>query len=222
MKRSIVLFAFVFVSLIINYSTAKSLMGIGFFAGLSTPNDQINNVYNSNNINIGNGFADLLREGTKLGYHLGLKGRLSLADNVAFTGSAAWHRFPDTKLTMVDPDTKQEIGTLVTSQDIIPITAGINYYLIDSGVGIYGTGELSYNYFANSVSVQSTQGDILIPGEPDGGRVGFGIGAGIDINLVLVNANLEAKYNVSNLIGKSDGEQNKAYYTLSLGIFFGG
>jgi len=222
MKRSLIIFAIVIFSFLFNYNMAKSLMGIGFFAGLSTPNDQINNVYNSDNINIGNGFADLMREGTKLGYHFGLKGRLSLADNVAFTGSAAWHRFPETELTMINPDTDEELGTLITSQDIIPITAGINYYLIDSGIGVYGTGELSYNYYSNSVNIQSTEGNIIIPGEPDGGRVGFGLGAGLDINLVLVNANLEAKYNVSNLIGKSDGEQTKAYYTLSIGIFFGG
>jgi len=222
MRKTLFLTAIVIMGLMLNLSTAKSLMGIGFFAGLSTPNDQINNVYNSDNIDIGNGFADLIREGTKLGYHIGVKGRLSLANNFAFTGSAAWHRFPETELSMVNPETNVEVGTLITSQDIIPITAGINYYLIDSGIGIYGTGELSYNYYSNSVSLQSTQGDLIIPGEPDGGRVGFGIGAGLDINLVLVNANLEAKYNVSNLIGKSDGEQTKAYYTLSIGIFFGG
>lgn len=222
MKKIIIYSSIVILAFLFNASSAKSLMGIGFFIGLSTPNDQINNVYNSDNIKINNGFADLVREGTKAGYHLGLKGRLSLVGPVTFTGSVGWHRFPETELQMLDPETGDELGTLTTSQDIIPITAGVNYYIINTGVGIYGTGELSYNYYSNSVDIQSVQGDIIIPGEPDGGRVGFGIGAGLDVNLILINANLEAKYNVSNLIGKTDGEKTKAYYTLSLGIFFGG
>jgi hypothetical protein len=56
---------------------------------------------------------------------------------------------------------------------------------------------------------------------PNDSRVGFGLGAGVDLDLQIFNANIEAKYNMLNLIGKVSNEPAKAFYTLSVGIFFG-
>jgi hypothetical protein len=56
---------------------------------------------------------------------------------------------------------------------------------------------------------------------PTDSRVGVGIGAGVDLDIKILTLNLEAKYNLANLIGKTGSEQTKSYVSLSFGIMFG-
>jgi opacity protein-like surface antigen len=211
---------FIFVSIFAEQKLFSET-NLGFFAGLSTPNNEINNVYNSEKINL-NSIASgkLIREASSLGYHIGAKARFSLSDNFSFTGSAAWHKFTESNIDVIDPTSGDTLARLTTVQNIIPITAGINFYIINSAIGIYGTGELAYNYIYNSVDVQYEDIPISLEKSPTDNRVGFGLGAGIDLDLQLLTINLEAKYNISNLIGKESNEATKSYFTVSLGVFF--
>jgi len=194
---------------------------IGLFAGLSTPNDEMNNVLNSSKIDLKNMEAgDLVREATSSGYHIGAKLRFSLSDNFSFTGSASWHKFPESKIDVKDPVNDTTLAVLSSTQNIIPITAGMNFYLINSTIGIYGTGELAYSYIYNSVDFDYEGIPISIDDSPTDNRVGFGLGAGIDLDAKLLILNLEAKYNISNFIGKVSNEETKSYFTLSLGVYF--
>ena len=52
-------------------------------------------------------------------------------------------------------------------------------------------------------------------------RIGVGVGLGVDVDLKLLLMNVEAKYNLSNLIGKQSDESLKNYLTLSTSLFFG-
>jgi len=193
----------------------------GLFVGLSTPNDEVNNVYNSAKLNLNDlQPGKLIREASALGYHIGGKIRLSLSDDFSFTGSAAWHKFPESNIDVLDPTSGDTLARLTTTQNIIPITAGINFYLINSTIGLYGTGELAYSYIYNSIDVQYEDVPLEIEKTPTDSRVGFGLGVGADLDLQLLTLNLEAKYNISNLIGKVSNEETKAYFTLSLGVYF--
>ena len=201
-------------------NNSNAQVGIGFIGGLSTPSDEINNIYNSDNLG---SVGKFVRDGAKTGYHFGVKIRMPLVSGIMLTGGAAWHRFPESTIDVNDPTTGSKLITLSTVQDIIPITAGINYYIINTGVGLYGTGELSYNYNKNTVNVDynGTSIPANFDTAPTYNRVGAGFGAGIDFNAFLFLANLEAKYNYANIIGRDSGEELKAYFTLSLGIHFG-
>ncbi|MFP4528005.1 MAG: outer membrane beta-barrel protein [Candidatus Kapaibacterium sp.] len=193
---------------------------IGFHLGLSTPNDQVNDIYNRDRFEDNDSARNFVRDGTKAGYHIGMKARVSLTDNVLFVGSIAWNKFPQTDIYVTDPETGEVLTTLKSSQNIIPIGAGINFYLLRSFIGVYATGDLTYNYITSSVDYESEGIPIPLSSSPTDNRVGFGLGAGADLDLGLLTINLEGKYNQANLIGKESDEEAKAYYTLTLGIYF--
>lgn len=202
---------------------AQAGMGIGLFGGLSTPNDEMNNVYNTDNISSWGELGNMFRNGAKTGYHIGAKARIPLSSGVMLHGGIAWNRFPESCIDVTNPNTGEKIVTLETVQDIIPISAGINYYLLRSAIGLYATGELSYNINKNTVNVNysGVQAPLNLDESPSYNRVGAGFGAGLDVDLYLFLANIEAKYNYVNLIGREDGEEMKSYFTLSLAIYFG-
>ena len=100
-------------------------------------------------------------------------------------------------------------------------------YLINSFIGVYGLGELTYNYAKSTVNY--SYNGIGVPLNLDDintqnslSRVGGGLGAGITFDVFLAKLSLEAKYNVMNLIAKDEGEPAKSFFSLSLGINFGG
>ncbi|MFH1049997.1 MAG: hypothetical protein V1779_03590 [bacterium] len=219
--KKIVSLLFISVTLFFSAQIVSAGTNIGLFAGLSTPNDEMNNVYNSSKIDLGDvKSGKLIREAASSGYHVGAKIRFSLTDDFSFTGSAAWHKFPQSSIDVKDPISDTTLAVLNSSQNIIPITAGMNFYIINSTIGVYGTGELAYNYIYNSVDVDYQGLPISIEESPTDSRVGFGLGAGLDIDLKLLMLNLEAKYNISNFIGKVSNEATKSYFTLSLGVYF--
>lgn len=222
MKKFILMFSLAILSVFFTANNAFGQIGLGFLAGFSTPNDKINDVYNSKNFDWGNNnIGSIIRNGAKTGYHFGIKARMPLAGGLSFTGSIAYNKFPDTKLEITNPNDPTNKVSLTTSQDIIPVAAGINYHIIRSVIGVYGLGELTYNYISNSVNVDTKGVDIPISSSPSYNRVGANVGAGIDFDLFLVNMNVEAKYNFTNLIGKETGESTKSFFSLSLGVYFG-
>jgi hypothetical protein len=206
--------------LLFQQSVSSAQTHFGLFAGLSTPNDQINNIYNSSKYQIGDNLLDYFRESATVGYHIGAKIRFSMSDNFEFTGSAALHKFPESEIEVRNPENDTLLAVLTTSQNIIPLTVGLNFYIINSTIGIYGTGELSYNYISYTVDADYQGVPIPLERSTPDNRVGFGIGAGINFDIKLLILNLETKYNIANLIGTEKGEQQKNYLTVSLGVFF--
>ena len=203
------------------YSRADAT-GLGILIGLSTPSNQINNVYNSNSLSDG---SNLFREGTKLGYHIGAKLRVNMSDNLLFVGGIAYHKFPQTSIDVKDPTNNSVITTIKTSQNVIPITAGVNFYLLKQFIGLYAVGDLSYNYLFNTVEYEKAglAANIISNIEQfdkSNSRIGFGLGAGADLDVKVITLNLEVKYNYINLIGQKAGEESKAFLSVSLGAFF--
>ncbi|MBM2813646.1 MAG: b-brl protein [Ignavibacteria bacterium] len=215
----------VIILLFIDFIDAKAGSHIGFSFGLATPNAQINNVYNTDKLSAGgDSLGKLFREATDIGFNIGLKWRIPLdeKDNFVFGLGLALNRFPETKTEIKDQISGKVLATLFTTQNVIPIAASINYYLFKSFIGVYGTGELTYNFIANSVDFQ--KGDVPIPFaydlNPTDSRVGVGFGAGLDIDLSILTINLETKYNIANMIRSDAKEETKAYLTLTLGVVF--
>lgn len=220
MKKAFFIFIVTVLSLF-STKTASSQIVFGFNVGIATPNENINDIYNSDRLEQQDFLGNLYREGTQLGYQIGVKGRIPMSEDAAFTGGIAWTRFPETDIEVKDPETDEVLTTLGTNQNIIPISAGLNYYLINTAFGVYAAGELTYNLISNSVDYKGDL-DVPIDTSPSDSRVGFGIGAGLDLAIpALFTVNMEGRYNLANLIGKEDGENTKTYFTFTLGIYFG-
>lgn len=206
-------------------SAEKEKIKFGFIAGASTLSDNVAQIYNSNRFSsdsISSGLGNIVNDALSTGYHLGARIRLRLTDNAYFITGFAWHRFPENNMYLINPDSQDTVASFRNVTNLIPINAGINIYLINSFVGVYATGDLTYNMISTSTDIDYKDTSIPIQGleaDPQDSRLGFGFGAGIDFNLVFTG-NLEVKYNYTNLIGKDVDEADKTFLSVSLGIFF--
>jgi hypothetical protein len=209
---------------IVSFNSLFAQSGLGVFGGLATPNDKINDIYNSDKINTKtpNVIGNLWRDGSKSGYTLGVKLRLPLAGSLILHGAASWCRFPETQVNIGIP--QQDTIVLKTTQNVFPINVGVSYYFINSVIGVYGTGDLSYNFISSTVDYvkDGTSIPLNLDSSTMDRRIGAGFGVGCDLDAKIVTLNLEAKYSIMNMIGRVSNEQTKSYFTLTLGVFFGG
>ncbi len=200
-----------------SYSTPIS---IGFEAGLAIPNNQINN----NKITIQDTVPDVIRKGVASGYHLGMSINMGLTENFVFIGGIGLNRFPQSQLTIFYPKgEKFEFDTIILKsvQNIVPVSVGVNWFIFRSVLSPYISGNLEYNYIQNSLEIEKLDVPIPILTSKTDNRIGAGIGVGTDIDLGLLSLNFDVKYHFLNLIGKTDGEPEKKYLTVSFGIIFG-
>jgi opacity protein-like surface antigen len=213
----------IFFSIIIFFvlGTSFSYAGdleIGFEAGLATPSEKMNQIYNSNTLRWDkDSIANLINMGIDAGYHLGVVMQMPLNDFFSFSGHFGYNSFPESTIEVVDPNTQDVLATLYTTTRIIPFAAGLNFYPFKTVISPYATGEVSYNYISSSVTASN---NIPVSSSPTDSRFGFGFGLGVDLNIKLLDVYLEGKYNYLNLIGKESEEPDKHYFTLVLGVIF--
>lgn len=191
------------------------------YGGISTPSNQMSNIYNTNKINFKttNGFVDLLQQGIDAGYHIGVRLRAPLNDRTYFIGGFEWNKFTEAQLFMKDANSDTTLSELKAKQNIVPIFVGLQHYFNKEYVGIYVLGTLSYNLFtSNSYFLGQEIPDLDFAKNKQSARLGFSAGFGIDFDLWLLKPMIEFKYNIPNLIGRDINEQIKPYYTLSVGL----
>jgi|GEM_PF-620761 len=211
--------------MLLNFNSAKAVgpLGLHFKAGLSTPNDMISKVYSNENLTSNNiGSGNFFTENADMGYHLGVAARIELSSMFHLVGGLEFHRFPRSEFKIKDPQTG-EIHSFKSTQNIIPVHAGINLAFINTDLlNIYATGGFAYNYISNSVDYVTEESGVAVPLNldlsPTDSRVGYFLGAGTDFDLQLLKINLELKYQHINLIGKETGEPDKQFLSVSLGV----
>lgn len=221
MKKIVAFFGFF---IFLTMQVVAKPIGFGFHLGLATPNDQINNVYNSNTIKFNDSTSKILREAAKIGYSVGIDLNMPLTDNFMFFGGISLNRFPQTELKIFVPRPEQnQFDTVVLKavQNIVPLSVGVNWYLFKSFLSPYVSGNLSYFYIVNSIDIVKLGIDLPIATSKSNIRLGAGLGAGIDLNFELLTLNIEARYNFVNLIGKESDEPTKKYLTVGIGLIFG-
>lgn len=220
MKKLFFTIAFFMYTASISYSGGLEF-GVNF--GLATPNDKINDIFNTDKLKYGNlqdSIAKLIGDGINSGYHLGIRLNMPLNEYFDFVGNLGYNSFPKSKITVTDPANGKTLAELSTSTKIIPIAAGLSFFPFKSIISPYVTGELSFNYIQTAVETTYFGTQFPIATTPADNRFGFGFGLGTNINLGLIDLNLEGKYNYLNLIGKESDEQDKQYLTLIVGVVF--
>lgn len=196
-------------------------LDLHFFGGLATPNDQINNVYNRDNIDSESMLSgNFVRDNAELGYHIGINARIELDKSFYFRTGLSYNRFPQSTIRVTDPETQEELVTITTVQNVLPVEAGIIWMPLDIGIGqLYATAGLSYCYISNSTDYTTEEGvSFPLEDDPVDSRVGGYFGAGLDIDLQLLKVNLEGRFFNANLIGKEDAEPVKNFAQVSLGV----
>ena len=226
MKRQILFFMvifFIYMLPVQSYSESK----VTFYGGISTPSIEMNKIYSSDNVNLNTtGTATalkLLQSGTSAGYHLGVRVKAPLNENLFFLGSFEWNKFSQTKLTIQDTMSKNLPWNLGANQNIIPISVGMQYYLIKEYIGLYVIGMINYNFFTSNavfLDILTTYPDLNLQLNKQSSCVGISAGGGFEFDLWLLRPMVEFRYNLPNLVGKESGELTKTYYTLSIGFTF--
>lgn len=207
----------------------KADTGIAFFGGLSTPGDDFSKVYNKDNFNIyqPERSANVLVNALDKGYHIGGRLKIPVNSGLVFTTGAAWNRFPKTEIAINDIH-NVEVARLQIVQDLFPISAGANLYLIKSFISAYAIGELTYNYAKTTTNIMYKSVGVpldleaAMEIEPTSSRFGYAYGGGISFDAFLADITLEGRYNVMNLVNKNENEPYKPYFNLSIGVSFGG
>lgn len=228
-----IIFTFALILLTLNIK-ADDGVDFGIEIGLSTPNSEMNNIYNRDfqpvfksisSIKQDTIIGNMLRDGASVGYHLGIRLKIPLNDYFKLQGSIGYHRFLDSKLEIVHPEDNEIIlATIYTFQNIIPITAGMDFYFINSKMfDVYASGEVAFNQFSFTTDVPITADEtITVPIQETGNYNNFGVafGGGVDINAFLLKLNLDVRYHVLNLINTIDDDEFKNYYSVSIGVYF--
>ena len=164
-----------------------------------------------------------MREATRSGYTIGARIRQNIDDQFWFVGGVSLARFPQSVIPIVNQANQLDtLAVMTTIQNVIPIQAGMMYQFNKGLVSLYAIGDVTYSYLMNSVDVTYNQQSFPLPPEDETKeRIGFGLGLGLDVHLKVITATLEAKMNTINFIGRTAGEAEKRFFSLTLGIQFG-
>ena len=209
----------------LSLSSVLAQTSLTISGGIAVPNDQVNNVYNSAKlVDNADKAWDVFRKSADLGYNLNLRARFPLSSSMQFDAGIALNRFPQSDIEVKDPSTGNTIEILKSTQSIIPISAGLDYFLMKTVISPYICGELQYNYIMNTVDYP-LGGPITLPlnydTAPKDSRIGAAVGAGFILDLALTAINVDMRYHMANLIGNTADEKAKTYLSLNVGLTFG-
>lgn len=205
------------------------LLEFGFFGGLSIPNDKVSNFFTreeiSGRIDNANSVGNFItKSASDLGYHLGVRLRGDVSNNVYLQGGVSFHRFNQGiyDLSIKKENSTEDINaTCYATTNIIPISFGINCYLFKGFVGAYLLGDLTYNIVSTSLEADAGNSQSLpIATTYNDSRPGCDVGAGIDFDLELFLLNIEGRYNFANIIARDTDEPIKNYVSISVGVTF--
>ena len=193
---------------------------IGVYLGPSIPSASIEQVYNTlDTLGIGAAY----QSASSLGFHLGAKLRFGLNDAFSFSGGLQFTQFPGQDQTAtLDDGTRCLLQTVTT---FVPFYAGFTFIPIKRLVRPYISAEAMYTYKSVSIATRSDIFENLIVGqgqelEPKTARGGAAFTGGVEFNLGGLKPFIELKYNMTNLVGKSDGEETMSFLNVSLGLVF--
>jgi hypothetical protein len=235
MKKIIILITFLFINL--NSLFSLGPVKFGFFAGLSTPNDKLANVYNRETISFTQEVDDkdkdvlgnFVSNGIDNGYHFGANVKFEFPGRFSIITSFSYHSFPENLIDIQDDETKSVSFKLLNEQALIPVTVGGTFDLFKLGsFAMYLRGDIQYNYFVNNARIEladengNPTGDIrnLQLNYSNYARLGAGFGSGFDISLGLTTLNLDVRYNFTNLALTEADEELKSFVSFGLGIYF--
>jgi opacity protein-like surface antigen len=196
MKRSFLLFLVIFI--IIGVQAYSQSLKFGAGGGLTmvmSPDSYTN---------------DIAEEGLGFGaeYHFGVKAKLSLPMvPIIPIGYINYH--------LLASEGESFTGPKDITQNLLTVGLGIEYSFLTGPLSPYAGLDLQFNSFGDLEGLTNP-----IPGEA---RTGLGIGAGLEFSLVpSLNVDVNAKYNMLNLMGKEEGEESLSTVTLTAILLFGG
>jgi len=204
-------------NLLISQSTS-----FNFFVGASFPSKDVSEFFANRLIETTDSTHKFLTseyENVSIGYNISVRGNIDLSDKAAFFGSFGFHKFKVSDLLLLD-NNKEKIGSMTVQQTIYPISAGINYYLIDGAIGVYINAGLNYNYSVRTLDQIDSKYILKLSQESSNSSLGFTTGIGTEIYLGKAAFVIEANYSNLNLIGKDSKSSSQSIISIKSGLKF--
>ncbi|RPI67197.1 MAG: PorT family protein [Ignavibacteriae bacterium] len=195
----------------------KEGLVLGIFAGPAVPSDNIANVYDILEDDLGNAYD----YASSLGYTVGGKVRIGMSNSFSLSGGISFVQFPAQDLVLTDP-TSSVTYTLESTTNIIPVQAGLTWLPIRSILVPYIGGHVLYTYRNTTVSNGNILEDVFDPGQeidPTSNSFGTSLSAGLEVDLG-IRPFIDLTYMWSNLTGREEGEDVKTFLTITLGLIF--
>jgi hypothetical protein len=197
------------------FATNLSLsQGLGVGAGLSfwTGNEITKNTLN------------LIKEEKNPGFNINARIKVGGSDYMKYVFNAGWNKFVVDKVTIVDPRSNDQYE-LTLSQNVFPLTAGIQLNLPLEIIRLYVSGDIAYNIIRNSIDYSKPIGgtSVSIPvmfGDKTTYRIGAAPGVGAEIKLGIILLDASVKVHFMNLINKEADETSTTFVMANLSVFF--
>lgn len=192
----------------------KEGLVLGLFGGPAVPSENIANVYDILEDDLG----DAYDYASGLGFTLGGKARIGLSNSLSLSGGISFVQFPAQDLRLTDSTGKTH--HLESTSNIIPVQAGLTWLPIRSVIIPYIGAHAMYTYRNTAVSNGSLIEDIFEPGQeidPTVSSFGASVSAGMEINLG-IRPFIDLTYMWSNLTGRAEGEDVKSFLTITIGL----
>jgi hypothetical protein len=158
------------------------------------------------------------------GFNLNARVKVGSSEYIKYTFNIGWNKFTIDKVTIQDPRSN-DIYNLSLSQNIFPLSAGIQLGLPMEVLKLYISGDVVYNIIRNSIDFDKPIGgtSIGIPvmfGDKTTYRIGAspGIGAEIKLGILILDASVKLQY--MNLINKDSDESTTSYLMTNISVFF--
>ncbi|MFA5512843.1 MAG: hypothetical protein WC313_10365 [Candidatus Kapaibacterium sp.] len=202
---------------------SKPYSAFSIVGGIALPDDNLNNVYNSdfistadsNSRNLALNKPDMLP-----GYSLNASLSFELSDKAIFFGGFGMAGFSTNKYDLEEIEDGVPAGHIEIKQSFYSLNAGINYFLFSNDLSPYLIANLSYNFLAASLRTVQTSANLRLANNPTDSRLGFTLGVGMEIPLSQFSFIVEGKYSNLNYIGKISGENSKSMYIIQIGFRF--
>lgn len=226
-KYKIITILLIFIIPIIRLNAGNALH-LGFSAGLAIPNAKVSQFFDEAKQNLEIKTLTILGDyildkAANTGYSLKILGRLELSEHFTFVPSVGLLRFNEGLYDLVVPIENGDTAhaKAQSTANVVPISVGLNGYLFRGFLSPYVNVDLVYNFIKYSYDI-FWYDDFAVPiytSRPLH-RLGYSVGAGVDIDLALVSLNVEAKFSMINIIRYNEQEPTKDYFSLSVGIIF--
>jgi hypothetical protein len=179
-----------------------------------------------NDISIKDNNVNLVDKNKKVGLNVNARVKLG-SDNLKYVFNAGWNRFSIDQITITDsryvPATTYNI---TLSQNIFPLSAGLELGFPASSSRIYVCGDAVYNIIKNSIDYDKTfsgysLGIPVIFGDQTAYRMGASVGAGVELKLAFLLLDINARLHFMNLFNKDKNETSTSFLMSNISIFFG-
>lgn len=192
-------------------------------AGLSLPNAEMSNVLNSSTVkttDTTNPNLLINNPDMKVGYCISAKLSFDLSEDAKFWGGFGLLKYAKLEHSLYNTLKQEDAGYLEAQTAIYPLSVGVNYYLYDGLVSVYGIGNLSYNYITTTYDQFKSKLPLTIGKNLTDSRLGYSVGFGFEFPLSKLSLVIETVYTDFNYIGKTNDESLKSAINLTFGFKF--